>query len=139
MKYVLDSCVALKWFLPEVDSPISLQIRDRYRSGALDLLAPDVFPVEMAHAISRAERQLRITQAEGQTHFRAMYMLLPRLSSYLPLLPRAYELSSRSRIGIYDCLYVALAEREDCELITADDRLKRNPPHAPIVLLSSIP
>jgi predicted nucleic acid-binding protein len=30
------------------------------------------------------------------------------------------------RIGIYDCLYVALAEREGCELITADDKLIRN-------------
>jgi len=27
------------------------------------------------------------------------------------------------RVGIYDCLYVALAEREGCELITADSKL----------------
>jgi predicted nucleic acid-binding protein len=27
------------------------------------------------------------------------------------------------RVGIYDCLYVALAEREGCEFITADDKL----------------
>jgi predicted nucleic acid-binding protein len=30
------------------------------------------------------------------------------------------------RVGIYDCLYVALAEREGCEFITADDKLSRN-------------
>ena len=24
------------------------------------------------------------------------------------------------RIGVYDCLYVALAEQEKCELVTAD-------------------
>ena len=30
------------------------------------------------------------------------------------------------RIGFYDCLYVALAERENCELVTADDKLIRN-------------
>jgi predicted nucleic acid-binding protein len=27
------------------------------------------------------------------------------------------------RIGVYDCLHVALAEREGCDLVTADDRL----------------
>jgi len=27
---------------------------------------------------------------------------------------------------VYDCLYVALAEREGCEFVTADDRLVRN-------------
>jgi predicted nucleic acid-binding protein len=30
------------------------------------------------------------------------------------------------RIGVYDCIYVALAEREGCQLITADDRLVNN-------------
>lgn len=27
------------------------------------------------------------------------------------------------RIGVYDCVYVALAEREGCELVTADAKL----------------
>ena len=48
---------------------------------------------------------------------------LPELHPYLPLLPRAYPIASHARIGLYDCLYVALAEREDCELLTADARL----------------
>jgi len=39
---------------------------------------------------------------------------------------RAYEISSQWRVGIYDCLYVALSEQESCEFITADDRLIRN-------------
>ena len=34
-------------------------------------------------------------------------------------------MASRARIGVYDCLYVALAEQEECELLTADDRLVR--------------
>lgn len=29
------------------------------------------------------------------------------------------------RISIYDCIYVALAEREGCDLVTADARLLR--------------
>jgi hypothetical protein len=36
---------------------------------------------------------------------------------------RAADISSTSREGVYDCLYVALAEREGCELVTADSRL----------------
>ena len=38
-------------------------------------------------------------------------------------MPRAYALSSSMRVGIYDCLYVVLADREGCNLITADKRL----------------
>ncbi len=30
------------------------------------------------------------------------------------------------RVGVYDCLYVAPAEREVCQLITADTKLLNN-------------
>jgi predicted nucleic acid-binding protein len=45
------------------------------------------------------------------------------------------------RHSVYDCLYVALAEREKCELVTADDKLIKNlTPQFPfIVPLSSLP
>ena len=45
-----------------------------------------------------------------------------------PGLKRALDIASQARIGVYDCLYVALAERAGCELVTADDRLVRAPP-----------
>jgi predicted nucleic acid-binding protein len=30
------------------------------------------------------------------------------------------------RCGVYDCLYVALAEREGCEFLTSDDKVLKN-------------
>jgi predicted nucleic acid-binding protein len=36
------------------------------------------------------------------------------------------DISSRTRSGFYDCVYVAQAERENCELVTSDDKLVRN-------------
>jgi predicted nucleic acid-binding protein len=62
MKYVLDSCVAFKWVGPEADTDKALRLRDDTRAGLHELLAPDVFPVEVAHALTRAERQGRITR-----------------------------------------------------------------------------
>ena len=46
----------------------------------------------------------------------------PDLVRYLPLLP-GHTSFSQFRIGVYDCLYVALAEQEKCDLVTADSRL----------------
>jgi predicted nucleic acid-binding protein len=111
-------------------------------AGVSDLLAPDLYPAELAPAITRAERQKRITQAEGAAmladHLRMMPVLCPTLPD---LLPSAYAISSHLRIGVYDCLYVALAEREQCEFITADDKLVRTlQPFFPFILaLSSVP
>ena len=55
MRYVLDSCVAIKWFLAEHNSAKAIQLLDDFNGLAHELLAPDVFAVEVAHALSRAE------------------------------------------------------------------------------------
>jgi predicted nucleic acid-binding protein len=125
MKYVLDSNVALKWVLPETDDDKAIRVRDEYGQGNHELLAPDVFPIEVAHSLARAERGGEIKQGEGARKMADVFTYMPALHPYLPLLPRAFAIASQFRIGVYDCLYVVLAEREGCELLTADDRLVR--------------
>ena len=89
-------------------------------------LAPDVFPVELAHALTRAERRGIIAKGDAELFLADILTTSPHLHPYVPLLRRAVAISSDARVGVYDCLYVALAEREQCELITADDKLIKN-------------
>ncbi|MHC5537026.1 type II toxin-antitoxin system VapC family toxin [Singulisphaera rosea] len=126
MRLILDSCVGLKCLLKEDDSDRANRVRDDFIAGKHDLIAPDIFPIEVVHSLTRAERQLRITPVEGASHLKTMFATLPALHPYLLLLPRAYQISSQSRQGVYDCRYVALAEREGCDLLAADDKLIRN-------------
>jgi predicted nucleic acid-binding protein len=65
----------------------------------------------------------------------------PLFSSPRALPPDEPEISSQTRHGFYDCLYVALAEREGCELVTADQRLINNlgPAFPFIKSLASLP
>jgi predicted nucleic acid-binding protein len=123
MKYTLDSSISFKWVVAEILTPQALRLRDDFRSAVHELIAPDIFPVEVGHALTRAERQGRITTSEAAKNWQDVMKTAPLLRSYLPLMPRAIDISSQMRIGVYDCLYVALAEREGCELVTADDRL----------------
>ncbi|MBA3314990.1 MAG: type II toxin-antitoxin system VapC family toxin [Planctomycetota bacterium] len=138
MKYILDSCIALKWVLPEGDSDVALRLRDAFRSAAYELLAPEIFPVEIAHALTRAERQGRIPISSSGRRLADALTNCPLLFPSSPLLARAVELSSQARIGVYDCLYVALAEREGCALVTADDRLVRTFPGGSVIPLSAL-
>jgi len=50
MKYVLDSSVAFKWVVRELDSDKADLLRADYQNAIHELLSPDVFPVEVAHA-----------------------------------------------------------------------------------------
>jgi predicted nucleic acid-binding protein len=120
MKYVLDSNIALKWVLPEADSDRAIRLRDGFLGGTDQLLSPDVFPVEVAHALAKAEWRGDLQHGEGAKKMVDVFAFMPDLHSYLPLLPKAFAIASQARIGVYDCLYVTLAEREGCELLTAD-------------------
>lgn len=138
MKYILDSSVALKTVLPEIDSAQAIKLVEDFHNSVHELLAPDVFYIEIAHALTRAERQGRLASPDAWQLWRVIMADCPILMPTISLMPRAISLSSQARIGIYDCLYVALAEREGCELVTADEKLVKSLPQAPIISLSSL-
>lgn len=59
----------------------------------------------------------------------------------MPSMLRALSIATRARIGVYDCVYVALAEQEGCDLITADARLLNSlrPTYPFVTSLASVP
>ena len=141
MKYVLDTSVAIKTVIQEADSAKALQLRDDYNNTTHDLIAPDLFPTEVCNVLMMAERTGKILQGEASRFFADFVLDLPALYDALPLLPRALEIAQQFRQTVYDCLYVALAEREGCELVTADDKLlKAVGPSMPFVIsLAGLP
>jgi predicted nucleic acid-binding protein len=141
MKYVLDSSVALKWVLPEPDSGKAIRLRDEYGKGIHELLAPDIFPSEIANALASAERQKRIRTGESAIFLNDVLSAAPALSHSSPLLIRAMEIAISTKQAVYDCLYMALAEVENCDLVTADDKLARilRPSYPFIVSLLALP
>jgi predicted nucleic acid-binding protein len=125
MRYVLDSSVALKWVLPEADSAKAIRLRDEYKNGIHELLAPDIFTSEIANALATAERQGRIKKGESAVFLHDILRAAPMLRPTAPLLLRAMAVSIATRRAVYDCVYLALAEAERCELVTADDQFAR--------------
>jgi predicted nucleic acid-binding protein len=123
MKYVVDSSVTFKWFVIEVDRPKAINLRDGFQNGTHELFAPDLLPTEIANALIVAERGKRIAPGEAELLLAQALKSLPVIVDAVPLLPRALEIAKRYQRSVYDCLYVALAELEQCEFITADMKL----------------
>ncbi len=94
-----------------------------------------------AAALARAERRAILPVGYAAVHLANILATPPHLHPTPPLLNRAVGIASAARIGLYECLYVALAESEGCECVTADDRLVRNlQGRFPfLVLLASLP
>jgi hypothetical protein len=63
MKYVLDASVGIKWVMNDVDSAQARRLRDDFRKRIHELIAPDSFPLEAAHALTKAGRRGIVTDA----------------------------------------------------------------------------
>jgi predicted nucleic acid-binding protein len=139
MRYVLDASVAVKWELQESDSADALSLLDDIDAGLVEVVAPNTFSVEVAHALTKAERRGIIPPGEASLGLTEVMTATVTLFDSIPILPRAVELASKKRIGVYDCLYVALAEELGLQLITADARLVNSfPEMSRIVHLSNL-
>lgn len=123
-KLVLDAFVALKMiFVSEEGADVALALREDFKHQIHQLIAPDILPAEMAHAVTRAERKGIIPKGQGQVLLNEFLIPCPLLYQYGDYSDRAMQLSSDARIGVYDCLYVALAEEENCKIVTDDHKM----------------
>ena len=97
----------------------------------------------MANAFLMEEQKKvsRILPGDAALFLAKALKSLPTIHNAVPLLPRAQEIAKQYRRSVYDCLYVALAELEQCKFVSADDKLVNAIQHAfPFVVsLSAMP
>jgi predicted nucleic acid-binding protein len=135
MKYVLDASAALCWVRPRPNSGKALQLRADFQAAVHELIAPSIFSGEVASALTKAERQKLTRVGDARPLLGQIMRTPPMMHPYEPLLDRAVDISSQTRSGLYDCVYVALAEREGCELVTDDQKLIANlKPHLSFIV-----
>ncbi len=120
---VVDSSVAVKWFLPEPYSAEARRILGEYQRGALSFIAPDLINAEDGNIVWKKHTLQGLDAADAQavlSSFRALQL------TFIPtadLLGDAYELAVKYRRTVYDALYLAASTRAACPFVTADERL----------------
>src|SRR5208337_5404777 len=92
MKYVLDSNISLKWVLTETDSDKARRLRSEFQNQIHELLAPDVFPVEVAHGLAKAERRGVVPQGGADRLLTNVLSTTPHSS--IPICPCSRERST---------------------------------------------
>lgn len=113
---VIDSSIALQWVLPEEGRERSF----RYVK-AENVISADILMVEAANVLAKKVRAKTIA---GEEALRALMLIsrgVSRLVPSQPLVPRALELSIALSHPVYDCVFLACAEREGGQLATRDE------------------
>ena len=121
MTLVVDASVACKWTLEEPDSDLA---RKLLASGE-QLIAPAIILAEMANVFWHRSHVGDIAQAQARDGFTVAHKMFFHIEPLDGLIEAALDLSIRMEHPIYDCLYLALAMSESCEMITADKRFAK--------------
>lgn len=132
---VLDANVLVKWFAPEAGTDAALEILQ----DKVTLYAPRLAQIEVTGGLLRKfrthvwtkERTLRaIHEWQQVIHTGAVL-----LTANEEVIEQAIDLSFALRHPVQDCLYLALAEKLEVEMITADEPFHRKCAEYPRVKL----
>lgn len=115
---VIDSSVAVKWFLTEAHSAEALHLlkRESY------LHAPSLLMLEFDGTLTKRIRAGLLTPSIAREIRGAMKQLPVQFHDFVPLLEQAFELAIETRQTVYDCLFLALAVHLGSRMVTADRR-----------------
>jgi predicted nucleic acid-binding protein len=115
---VVDACIVVKWFVEEENFERARALGRRIRSS----LAPDLLLAEAGSAFLKKARRQEMSAADVLTALAT----IPQEVTLFPctsLLSAAYRIAFTYGRSFYDSLYVALALQEECQFVTADERL----------------
>lgn len=127
---VVDASLAIKWVRTEPDSPQAIALLNQWLGSVTAVIVPSLFPDEITNVLHKHIRKGEISLDDAKQGIRDLLSIgLVFDSQFDPigaiaLCTRALELANQLGLpATYDAHYLALAERQGCELWTADERL----------------
>src|SRR5579883_657317 len=119
---VVDASVAVKWILPEEDTERALRLQESYQDEEIDLISPYLVVSEVANVVWKRQRRGDFSAAVAQRVFLQFLQDSPMVLDATAVSNAALGLAVAHGRPFYNCLYLAWALEERCDLITADER-----------------
>ena len=123
---VVDTSAIIRLYVPDGPIPDGLeeQVKSAWKAETT-LIVPELALAEVAQVLWKKEQAGYIKTSEVDEIISAVLELPLEIVGHYEILPEALSLARRHKFTIYDSLFVALAEKKDARLITADKRLKK--------------
>jgi predicted nucleic acid-binding protein len=121
---VIDSSVAIKWFVFEQYSLEADRILQEYRVGSWLFHAPDLIYGEVGNVMWKKQAFQGFDPADAEriiSDFRTKIRI--SVSASADLLESGFRLAVAHRRAVYDSLYLALSLQLGCPFVTADEKL----------------
>lgn len=120
---VVDASVVVKWFVQESGSEAAISLRGQHVDGDLRLVAPDLMVHEVANAL---RYHPGIGSDRLADHIGDLFDLDIGIDPVSETsMAAAVHTAYRLGLSVYDASYIALAERLDTVVHTADEAMLR--------------
>src|ERR1041384_6859287 len=118
--YVVDASIAIKLYVPEVHSAQAI----RFFSDGHELIVPEFMLAEVANIVWKKSALLdELTEAQAKEVVDAVRDLPLGYYYTSGLLIEALQIALSTKRSVYDSLYLALAVKEEGQLMTDDRKL----------------
>lgn len=118
--FVIDASVVIKWVVQETGTPEALSLLK-----GNTLVAPELILTECANILWKKTRRGELSAAEAHFAARLIESSDLQLWEMLPFFTTSVELAMKLDHPAYDCIYLALALKENFRFVTADESLVR--------------
>jgi len=122
-EYIIDASVAVKWFIPEDYSDIALGILEGFKDLEVVLYAPDSMKLEFTNAIRKYYIR-RIITGDVMNEILEEMKKIP--INYVRidwgLATEALKIAVENNITVYDAYYIAISQKRNIRVITADEK-----------------
>lgn len=117
MKLVIDTSVAIKWFVEEDGFEAARSLVD----PRLERTAPELVIAEAANVLQRKVRTGELKDAQALNAVNNLRYFFDRLVPSVDLVEAGFVLSQSLDHSVYDCMYLAHALMDkDAKLVTSD-------------------
>lgn len=120
---VVDSSVAVKWFLTEPDTPAALRVYDQTTLAGGRLFVLDLALVEIANALWKRYHRGLMSRPQVDERLETLLRSPVEVRPAAPLLLQGFAIAADYDRSVYDALFVALAADLGLPGVTADEPL----------------
>lgn len=115
---IVDTSLAVKWFVEEENSDKALGLLKNYKEGQIKIIVPEIIALELANALFFG------AGFEGnilKKSLEAFYLFdFPTVNLEEDIILGASKYMEKFKIAIYDAIFIYLADLKKIPLITAD-------------------
>jgi len=131
----IDASVLVKWYAPEKEENLERahELYKAVQGFEIRAITSDLLIFELSNALLKGKRHKVLEVQEAlRAFFQTSIELIPTDSL---LVDSAVEIAGRYQLTVYDAIYVALAKRFGCRLLTANPRCHSKVKDGTILLL----